>query len=316
VVPSSTIRASAALLLLLAAAPRTAEARATRAIELDTTPDQAMAVVIATIRSVSVGPAENVGGNAVLPLRLPLQLVEVIKAPPSDITSSTAEPPGAPWRTAPELHHWRRVPGTLVRPNAPSYVPLQAGATYLLFLAKGPGGKVVLFAEEDSDLPELTGGMLSKAIAGRSATAPFERSVEILEAALSQCVRKCRGTIGLLGRSSRYLKLIAAPGPRRTALIGQLSRFVRTSRDLADVQAAAQVLGQLDEQSIIPTLVGRISAPALPGQKEPQSSTLQWLQGYPPATEIAALKEIVKQANDPATREEAKSRLTQLTGKP
>src|SRR5204863_8033463 len=129
---------SAALLLaVLAAVPRTTEARATRAIQLDTTPDQALAVVIATIRSVSVGPAENQQGNAVLPLRLPLQLVEVVKAPPPGITSSTAEPPGAPWKTAPELHHWRRLPGTLVRPNAPLYVNLQAGGTYLLFLAKG-----------------------------------------------------------------------------------------------------------------------------------------------------------------------------------
>jgi hypothetical protein len=297
-------RVLALSLLLVGWGARPARARATRATSLDSSPERAAVVALGTVLSERQVGRDVHQGTPVTLLDVSVRIEDLIKAPPGT-------PPAGPL----VVRHRRVVPDSRPMINGFHFVELSPGHHHLFLLSRDGAGHLVLQADEDSNLVELSAEDL-KAVAARpveTRTGPVAQVTAILEVLLARCTQNCRAPIWLLGHSPRYRRSLGT-GPGRQAFIDQLLRVTRLARsgpDGNDLLAAYTVLGELDVRSILPALIDRLCA-AVPARGYIPSNDVSWLQGFPPAVEMRALQEVARRAADPGVRELAAWRLGYL----
>lgn len=284
-----------ALGMVVGASP--AQARVTVAVNLDSTSQGAEAVWIARVTGVTPAGKGQFNRTPVHLLDVHVRIEEGLKGP---------RPP------RPVVRHQRVAPNAQPMVNGYSFVELQVGETYLLFLSRDQAGRLVLWANEDHTLITLSASDLASfRRLPRRASLP-ERLVDLVADQLSRCQRGCMAATWLLDSSETHRRRLKAPAAK-AAFINHLVRITRGATDENDLNAAYTVLGRLDHRAILPELVGRLCAPQGPNRQSPLVNSLSWLQGFPNAVQVAELRKIVRAAKDALTRAEAARRIQYLT---
>ncbi|MDY0001801.1 MAG: hypothetical protein RBU30_10935 [Polyangia bacterium] len=285
------------LALSLVMAPGVALARLHVAVNLDYTSTSAHAVWLARVLEVKrVGAAKHQGTPVEL-LDVRLRIEQALKGP-------------LPAR--PVLRHLRVAPNSQPMVNGFMFVELRPGATYLLFLGRDKAGRLVLWANEDSNLVSLSASDLAYSRRLSPKLALVDRLADILSNQLSGCDSGCMAPIWLLSQSETHrqrMKHSAARG----AFVSNLLRISRKATDWNDINAAFTVLGQLDHRAVLPELVKRICGAQGPDRQNLQVNSISWLQGFTNAIQVTELRKIARLAKDPPTRAAAARRLGYLT---
>ena len=298
-----TRRVLALLLLGALSAPAPASARLHAAVSLDDSTPKAAAVWIARVTRVQVVGKTLLGSTPIEHLDVHVRIEEALKGPsPAPAT----------------IRHLRVGPNPPPSINGYSFVDLQVGKTYLLFLQRDAARarSLVLMANEDSThLVTLSAADLAAVRRLPRRSPVVERLVDLLADQLSRCNEGCTAAIWLLEHSQTHRQRIAAPAARQ-AFIAHLVRVSRKATHENDLNAAYTVLGQLDHRALLPELIARISAPQPAGRRFLQVNTVSWLQGYPTAVQVDALRKVARGAKDAPTRKAAAERIQHLGGKP
>ena len=279
------------LLLLgsfLTAGPRLAEARITRAVSIDGASAQSEAVVLATITAVRPAGAGRYQRVPVVQLDVTCRVVLSYKGSPAGATLV--------------VRHLRSRPNQQPMVNGYYFADLVVGRTYLLFLERDAGGRLVLGANEDAPI------WLSAAEVGVARRLPRRgvvatRVVDLLERLLSLRTQDTGRIVWLLSQAALVRRRIAAPAGRRV-WIAALERVIRVATRENDLGAAYTILGRLGETRILPALIARICTPAVKGGTLP-ANRVGWLQGFKPAVQIKALEKVARCTTDPHTRRAA-----------
>ncbi|MCA9668897.1 MAG: HEAT repeat domain-containing protein [Myxococcales bacterium] len=189
--------------------------------------------------------------------------------------------------------------------NGYHFAPLPVGALRLVWLRDAGAGSngLSLVAPEDPP-PSFDRALLGKARAllARARGASDEaRVARVLMLQLAACTQRCAKTAWLLADALRQR---AAP---RAAVVAQLKRIARVSRDGNTRLAAYTTLGRAGETSVIPEIVRFISGNK--GRETTRSNAISWLQGFSNKRQRAALQQILKATRSKLVRSSAKYRL-------
>ena len=271
------------------------------AVSLDYSTPKAEAVWIARVTRVQLVGKALLGSTPIEHLDVQVRVEEALKGP----SPATAA-----------VRHLRVGPNPPPMVNGYSFVDLQVGKTYLLFLQRDASQRLVLMANEDTvHLVTLSAADLAALRRLPRRATVVERLMDLLADQLSRCTDGCMPAIWLLASSETHRQRIAAPAARQ-AFIAHLVRVSRKATHENDINAAYTVLGQLDHRAVLPELVARISAPQPAGRLFLQVNSVGWLQGYPTDAQLTALRQVARGAKDASTRKAATERLRYLGKQP
>ena len=298
------MRSGSGCLIVLAgalSAPAPAWARMHAAVSLDHSTPKAEAVWIARVTRVQLVGKALLGSTPIEHLDVQVRVEEALKGP----SPATAA-----------VRHLRVGPNPPPMVNGYSFVDLQVGKTYLLFLQRDASQRLVLMANEDTvHLVTLSAADLAALRQLPRRATVVDRLMDLLADQLSRCTDGCMPAIWLLASSQTHRQRIAAPAARQ-AFIAHLVRVSRKATHENDINAAYTVLGQLDHRAVLPELIARISAPQPAGRRFLQVNSVGWLQGYPTDAQLTALRQIARGAKDASTRKAATERLRYLGKQP
>lgn len=198
--------------------------------------------------------------------------------------------------------HWRAKGGALRGLNGPYYPKLVKGQRYLLALQLH-GKTLQLAAPEDAPIeisPRALRGALKQHVGP-----PLHKALALLRLQVLFCEKSCGKAIWLLARAPTARRL---PKAKMIALLLPVTRSKTT--DANSKLAAYSVLGKLGETSVIPRIVAYCGGTV--GRSDTRANAVSWLQGFDKAQQIAGLKAILRQTNDPSVRRSASYRLSHL----
>jgi hypothetical protein len=137
------------------------------------------------------------------------------------------------------------------------------------------------------------------------------RATEVLMHRVGTCKNACPRAIWMLSRVKALTAKTKAAKARRKRFAASLVRVVHASDHDNTLNAAYTELGRLGVTSVLPRII-RIACGDPKKTKRILSNTINWLQGYDDAHQIAALEKIVKRAKDPHVVSYAKRKLKHL----
>jgi hypothetical protein len=195
-----------------------------------------------------------------------------------------------------------RATSTGRRLNGATYPALKKGRSYLLVFSR-KGKKLQLFAPEDRPV-DIPPKVLRSAIKQHT-QGGIHKVMALLRLRVLFCGKGCGKAIRLLAQAPAAVQ---RPKKQMVALLLPLARKSKNSNTRL---AAYATLGRYGQTALVPEIVGYIAGKV--GRSDQRANAVSWLQGFPKAQQIAALKQILARTSDASVKRAAGYKLSYLT---